>query len=69
MNGLKINRLDKSTYPSLLGLEGSYDKLEEMLSLAEESNNKLADVLKKENNEYDKEILDSFIDTLRLEKR
>ncbi|MDO5456945.1 MAG: polyprenyl synthetase family protein [Atopococcus tabaci] len=62
-------KLDKSTYPSLLGLEGSYDKLEEMLSLAEESNNKLADVLKKENNEYDKEILDSFIDTLRLEKR
>lgn len=62
-------KLEKSTYPSLLGLEGSYDKLEEMLSLAEESNNKLSSLLEDEKTKYDKEILDSFIEALRLDRR
>lgn len=61
-------KLEKSTYPSLLGLEGSYDKLEEMLSLAEENNNKLSNLLEKEKTVYDKEILDSFIEALRLDR-
>lgn len=61
-------KLEKSTYPSLLGLEGSYDKLEEMLSLAEKSNHQLAGLLEKEKTSYDKEILDSFIDSLRLDR-
>lgn len=57
-------KLDKSTYPKLLGLDGAYERLEEEL----ESAKNLVDNIAMVKAEFNKNVLVDFIDQLKLKK-
>lgn len=56
--------LEKSTYPSLLGIEGSFKALEKRLKTAKEALEKIYQM----DSEYNADLLTSFVDSLTLEE-
>src|SRR5690625_4165955 len=56
--------LGKSTYPSILGLEGAFDALDRCLDQAKEAINQIAEL----DSDFKPELLISFVDQLLLEE-
>lgn len=58
-------KLDKSTYPSLIGLSASYDALNKELDAAQ---NGLKEVSQQDQAQFNEGIISDFIESLRLEE-